>query len=372
MKRIVLLLILVLSALGPIIPIRAQAQTFNVLYAFKGFRGKHHGATPYAAVVLGPGGSLYGTTAFGGSEQEGTVFRLRANGHETILHSFVQGDGYQPQTTLIPDGAGNFYGTTLTTVFEVNKTGVLTVLYIFSGEVDGLPSPGLIRDKLGNLYGTTSNGGTYGFGTVFKLDTAGNKTILHSFDGTDGDSPTNVIIDKKLNFYGITAFGGVYNNGTVFKLGATGTFTVLHSFNGLDGQNPTGGLVRDPKGNLYGTTAGGGVYNRGTVFKMEGHGQSVLHDFTADTSFPVSLMLSASGSLYGTTLAGGPDNDGTVFKLDTNGGFKTLHAFVGTDGSAPDAALIEDGAGNLYGTTASGGDLSCGPYGCGVVFKVTP
>jgi uncharacterized repeat protein (TIGR03803 family) len=59
------------------------------------------------------------------------------------------------------------------------------VLYSFTGGADGgLPQAGVIRDPAGNLYGTTAIGGTAGWGVVFKLDTAGNETVLYDFTAT--------------------------------------------------------------------------------------------------------------------------------------------------------------------------------------------
>jgi hypothetical protein len=34
--------------------------------------------------------------------------------------------------------------------------------------------------------------------------------------------------------------------------------TVLHNFDGPDGERPAGGVIRDAEGNLYGTTYSGG------------------------------------------------------------------------------------------------------------------
>jgi len=65
-----------------------------------------------------------------------------------------------------------------------------TVLYDFQAPGDGaVPFAGVIRDQAGNFYGTTDDGGATGRGTVFKLDTAGNETVLHSFSGPDGSTP---------------------------------------------------------------------------------------------------------------------------------------------------------------------------------------
>src|SRR2546421_545381 len=121
-----------------------------------------------------------------------------------------------------------------------------TVLYSFTGSTDGaLPIAGLVRDKAGNLYGTTNGGGTSGAGTVFKLDTTGTETVLHSFTGsTDGSFPVaGLVRDKAGNLYGTTELGGTSGAGTVFKLDTTGTETVLHSFTGPDGAVPFAGLV---------------------------------------------------------------------------------------------------------------------------------
>src|SRR5438046_10762082 len=53
----------------------------------------------------------------------------------------------------------------------------------------------------------------------------------------------------------------------------------------------------------------------------------------------------------------------------------TLHSFDGTDGSSPQAALVQGTDGNFYGTTVDGGNGTCANYkivGCGTVFKIAP
>jgi uncharacterized repeat protein (TIGR03803 family) len=141
---------------------------------------------------------------------------------------------------------------------------------------------GLVLDSAGNLYGTTSNGGVYGYGTVFQLvrTSSGNwvgKT-LHSFNnnGTDGYQPiAGLAIDAAGNLYGTTSSGGTYGWGTAFKLkpstGDAWIETILHSFNlnGADGYKPSTSLVLDPAGtHLYGTTAQGGTNGAGVVFQI--------------------------------------------------------------------------------------------------------
>ena len=91
------------------------------------------------------------------------------------------------------------------------------------GAADGaMPYGGLVFDKAGNLYGTARNAGDAtaprGDGVVFKLDTSGKLTVLHTFNGTDGVWPsTSLARDSVGHFYG-TAGGGVEGLGVVFKL----------------------------------------------------------------------------------------------------------------------------------------------------------
>ena len=246
------------------------------------------------------------------------------------------------------------------------------ILHKFQAGADGaLPEAGLARDAAGNLYGTTFYG-PKGAGTVFKVDTAGKKTILHAFAaGADGAGPTgDLTIDAAGNLYGTTT-GSTSSNGTIFKLDKAGHETVLFSFNGFDGASPTGRLLRDHAGTIYGTTTVGGDPNCnsgkgcGVVFKLDKNGaETTLHQFkgTPDGAFPFAgLVQDASGNLYGTTSAGGDPTClcGTAFELDTSSKETVLHNFtgsaVGGDGAQPLAGLVRDAKGNLFGTTSIGG-----------------
>jgi uncharacterized repeat protein (TIGR03803 family) len=142
------------------------------------------------------------------------------------------------------------------------------LIYSFAGGDGEHPYAGLLMDKKGDLYGTTINGGAYGAGTVFKLDSSGNETVLHSFSGSDGAYPqAGLVMDKMGNLYGTTAGGGSYGYGCVFELTPSGNETVLHSFSysGDDGAYVPAGLVMDRTGNLYGTTGAGGAYGYGII-----------------------------------------------------------------------------------------------------------
>src|SRR5205814_1811028 len=108
-------------------------------------------------------------------------------------------------------------------------------------------------------------------GTVFKLDTTGKETVLHSFAvGSDGRKLyAGLIRDAAGNLYGTTFTGGAFGFGTVFKLDATGNETVLYTFTGgADGGYSRAGVIRDAAGNLYGTTGLGGAFSLGRVFKL--------------------------------------------------------------------------------------------------------
>jgi uncharacterized repeat protein (TIGR03803 family) len=273
---------------------RLNLKTNNetVLY---NFAGGTDGAGPQnqGQMVMDAAGDIYGTTTGGGvSDCDingffgcGTVFKLTNTGSETVLYRFCSeancSDGQNPIAGLVMDSTGNLYGTTFYggaygygTVFELNPTtGQETVLHSFDFSDGELPIGGVILDKSGNLYGAADGGGTIGDGTVFKMDTTGNETVLYNFcsapNCTDGALPQANIVRVGQDLYGTTYVGGAYGDGTVFMVNSKkGKETVLHSFAGSDGANPHGSLVRDKTGNLYGTTMQGGAYGAGTVFKV--------------------------------------------------------------------------------------------------------
>ena len=221
----------------------------------------------------------------------------------------------------------------------------------------GQPQGGLIQATDGYFYGTTSAGGTRGVGTVFKMDSVGNVTTLHSFNGADGASPWAALVEAgDGSFYGTTSVGGA-GVGTVFKIDPSGNFTTLHSFSsGSDGEYPYAALIQTSNGDFYGTTSGSiqsGSGNCGTVFRMDTSGKVVtLHTFGPEGCQPRAALIQATdGDFYGTTQYAG-NGYGTVFKMNSLGNVTTLHSFDGNDGLFPSAALIQASDGNFYGTTS--------------------
>jgi uncharacterized repeat protein (TIGR03803 family) len=308
----------------------------SVLYAFQ---GAADGGAPLADLVQDAMGNLYGTTAGGGTLGYGVVFKLDPTGKETVLHEFIGGS----------DGEN--------------------------------PHGGVIRDAAGNLYGTTEGGGSGGAGTVFKLDPSGNETILHSFAAPNGSLPIGDLVrDAAGNLYGITLEGGNYAGlclqisgcGVVYKVDTVGNFTLLHSFSGPDGEIPNAGLTLDSQNNLSGTAPAGGSTNNGLIFKIDASGnETTLYSFMggAHGASPYGgLVLDSSGNIYGTAQNAGdapaPFGDGVMFELDTAGKLTVLHTFNGSDGVWPSTTLARDSAGHLYGTAGGGVE------GLGVVFKL--
>jgi uncharacterized repeat protein (TIGR03803 family) len=371
---------ILLLALAIILPCRA-AKT-PILATLYNFTDLADGSFPEAGLVLGNGGSLFGTTSSGGSGW-GSVFELT------------------------PTKGGTWTETTL---------------YNFTGGADGgNPISDLVIGKNNVLYGTTNVGGAHGYGTVFEVvPSAGGvwtEKVLHSFaDGSDGAYPeAGVALVSSGALYGTTYGGGSAGLGTVFVVTPSQsgwTEKVLYSFQGgVDGANPLADLVFGSGGVLFGTTLQGGSVtnsngtfsNWGTVFALTPVGggtwtESVIYTFTggSDGGSPESpVIIGPSGVLYGNTFWGGtpticpeggyPQGCGTVYQLapPTGGGTTwtqtVLHTFTGhtPDGAHPYRNMILNAGGTLFGTTFSGGanDDICFPgsyTGCGTIFVLQP
>lgn len=354
-------------------PAQSQSRTLTVLYSFT---GPPDGAYPYGGVTMDRQGNLYGTTSQGGTYGKGTIYKIDTLGRMSVLHEFSDLEGWDPLGALLLDNYGNLYGTTYFRygawgiVFELKPSGNFKVLHAFGHDqlYDGAyPGSGLILDRVGNLYGTTYGAGRWGWGAVFKVDSrTGIETVLYSFEiGIDGSHPTcKLLMDSEGNLYGTTDFGGTFGSGTVFRLDPSGVETVLYNFGewpSPDGYQPTSELIKDAQGSLYGTTYKGGKFGYGTVFKLDPSGkQTVLHDFDGIAVNPYAgVVRDSAGNLYGTTQGAG----GTVYRLSRNGSFTILARFRD---ASPYAGVILDHAGNLYGATFSGGK-----YGYGMVYKLT-
>ena len=340
------------------------------LYLFTG-GPQSPAAINYSGVIFGPGGVLFGTTAYGGegdcftwggTSGCGTVFRL------------------QPPLSLCTN-ATCFWS--LTRLFEFDGAGGGATPY------GGKP----VFDHAGNLFGTTYAGGggncNGGCGVVYELSPSQGgwtQTVLYSFAGGPGDGAypwAGVTLDQAGNLYGTTQLGGAFGYGIIYKLSPSGsgwTETVLYNFQRpQDGGWPYAGLLFDTAGNLYGATTIGGSGDGGTLFKLSPNGSGwtyqTLCNFTRrpgqQAGGPVATpIMDAAGNIYGATGGDGAFGFGAVFKASNNGSgwvCTSLYDFTGgNDGRLPRSNLVMDSAGNLYGTAAGGAN------GFGVAYKVAP
>jgi uncharacterized repeat protein (TIGR03803 family) len=291
---------------------------------------------------------------------------------------------------------GTFYGTTPQgegprqvdqdngTVFSLVGNAV-QVISSFGRAPDGKTPTGGLIEVGGLLYGTTADGGHHQHGTVFQISPSGSEKVLYAFHaGAEGGGPVSSLVAKNGRFYGTTSGDGS-GYGTVFFVTPSGRYRLLHAFTGgSDGANPTAGLT-DIGGTLYGTTSAGGSGNCtggcGTVFKLVPSGIQVVYAFQggSDGAAPEAAVVGIDGTIFGTTSAGGKDNCsqgsslpgcGTVFKLTPAGAKTIIHNFGGGDDGYLGGSLTAVGH-VLYGTTVAGGGGTFCHIGCGTVFKMT-
>jgi uncharacterized repeat protein (TIGR03803 family) len=319
---------------GTIFSISPDGSNFSVLYSFKGGadgRGS-------AAGLTNVGGTLYGTTEVGGAKGQGTVFAITPAGAFSTLYSFKggSGDGAKPMAALT-NVRGTLYGTTASggsaggyinsgTIFSISTTGQEKVRYFFHSKKDDGADP---RSQLvylkGKLYGTTSlggSGGAFGNGTIFSVTTSGNETVLYRFkNDSDGDCVFNCYLTKlDGTLYGTACDGGKNRLGSIFSITTAGAFKTLYSASvkGLDGGSPSAPLTA-VAGILYGTMREGPVgTNNGTVFSVTTSGAlKVLYAFGggSDGAKPSARLSLVGGELLGTTALGGSKNAGTIYAI---------------------------------------------------------
>jgi uncharacterized repeat protein (TIGR03803 family) len=306
---------------GTVFKIKTDGSGFTLLHSFNSSDGANPAASLIQwqdGCLYGTTENGGAYTNFGrGNDGSGTVFKIKTDGSGfTLLHSFNISDGAFPTASLIQGSDGYLYGTTdlggafthvydggFGTVFKIKADGSGSILHSFNGS-DGHTANGLVRGKDGVLYGTTLAGGKQDQGTVFKLNPDGSSfTDLYSFNGPDGADPqAGLILGKDGYLYGTTSGGGATGNGAVFKLKADGSyFTLLHSFGGSssDGTYPNG-LIQGEDGNLYGTnfgdgiTRGGDIYGGGTIFRI-GPVAASLDPKILDVNVNTLLTVTGSG-----------------------------------------------------------------------------
>jgi len=247
------------------------------------------GSGPESGLTQAANGSFYGVSFYGGNSADGgTLFEINSTGKFNRLYQFCSQsgctDGASPNSAPIQGSDGNFYGTTawggaynLGTVYVLTVPGQPQTLYSFTSGTNWSVGPShLIQANDGNIYGLTSGGGATGYGSVFRITPgSGQFSTVYDFcsqsNCMDGYSPTSLLQGPDGNFYGTTGGGGT-GSGTVFKLTADGILTTLHNFcqqaHCLDGSEPLS-LTLATNGTLYGTASSGGKSGDGTLFSLD-------------------------------------------------------------------------------------------------------
>ena len=312
---------------GTVFKINTDGSSFATVCSLTG----NGGWGPQGGLLLS-GGLLYGTTVAGGILPEvfafadGTVFSVSTNGSGlTDLCIFTETSGAaDPQTGLALSG-NTLFGTTLNggtngngTLFKIGTNGSgYAEFHDFTIEGSGGNNPDGANPRAvpvlsgGMFYGTTRYGGTGGFGAVFKMNADGTGfTNIYSFANTDPATPIAALAVSGSTLYGMTPQGGS-GYGSVFRINTDGTgYTNIYSFNGTDGSIPTAGLVLSGS-TLYGATQGGGT-GLGDLFPVNTDGSHFtnIYNFTGGSNGanPGTVLVLLGNTLYGTAYHGGTNS----------------------------------------------------------------
>lgn len=382
------------------------------------------GRNPSGTLTLEAGGSLLGSTIFGGENGAGTLFRLHRSGLFSRVASFpatgygcsngspvsfadgsifgsAYGDFFQsgrgasciyqlspvgvfskweiPQwmsTSLHVAGDGWLYGASNYAFYRLNQIAPSspTPVYWDPGQGLEIKLQGLSRlaeDRF--IAPGRGKGALSGFGEIYSVGKDGSMETLAKFNGTDGMGPSSELIKGPDGaWYGTTSGSLIESeHGTVYRYSPQAGISTLWRFKTPRYAGSAAPLLRDEWGNFWGTTVTGGSADKGTVFRMSPAGElSIAWSFTGpDGARPLAgLVKGPQGSLYGTTSAGGNADGGTVFKISANGTFTSLVSFNWQNGASPEAGLTLGSDGAFYGTTSGGGPGS----GSGTIFRMTP
>jgi uncharacterized repeat protein (TIGR03803 family) len=312
------------------------------------FNGSTTGSYPNGSLYY-DGEFLYGMTQRGGANDMGTLFKIKPNGsgYTKLLDFAGTTNGSNPVGTLISDGIFLF-GTTIWggtndkgTVFKIKTDGnEYKKLLDFTGYTNGFePRGALIYDGT-YLYGMTTLGGINftslysGDGTIFKIKTDGTGYVklLDFTNAVNGQYPYGSLVSDGSYLYGMTNQGGINNKGTVFKISIDGSrYTKLLDFKGApNGCVPNGSLIY-VENFLYGMTWGCGINDYGTIFriKTDGSDYTKLWDFknVIDGRNPYGTLFYDTNFFYGMTYSGGINNQGVIFKfgISTTGDNKEIN-----------------------------------------------
>lgn len=370
------------------------------LLQFTGKAGKYPGGMVMAELVPDGRGWLWGTASKGGAHDHGTIFKINlTTGEMTTVVQFTGKAGAfigsQPICGLTLHEQGFFWGCTRNggamdkgTLFKIHaETGTFTSVAEFKPQNGFFPGANpetmLISDGAGHFWGTTSYEGR-GQGTIYKVHAeTGKVSVVLAFTGIEGAAPGgpargHLLRNGPESFIGASGFGGAAWSGTIYRVNIkTGRYTLIKDMSDLarttEGVEPHGSLCEGSDGTLWGTTFYHGAHHCGTIYKLDPVTQKLVSviDFTGrkgqnrGRSPDAGLVSDKRGYLWGTTRFGGQADMGTIFKIHEETGVLTTIADFNVDpqklpGGGPMAELVLDEKGNLWGTTFT------------TVFKVDP
>lgn len=360
----------------------AQMQPIQIFYEF------HPIERPLSGVIEATDDALYGTANGGDGSYDGSkLYRMTKQGELSIVHDFedpVDGAGIGAELLLGSDGL--LYGVTSFggtfdngVVFRVATNGRnFEVLHHFTGAGGRNPHGGLIEVENGIFYGVTSAGGLYDYGTVYSLTSSGTLTTLYHFSNTEGYNPRGPLIpDGNGALLGVTANSPPPADGSLFRLETDGSLRTLHSFvvGEALGYNPIGGLLRASDGNVYGVNATGASGSRGSIYRLDSNDDvGLLASITDTDSYPSDGLVQApNGKLYGSTdgYTSQYYSYGHLFEVGLDGSYRIVHNYNVVSGASPMGRLMVGADGHLYGTTS---EFGWGPTptligGQGTVFR---
>jgi len=297
---------------GTVFKMNQDGTGFTVL---KNFDGSNTGGASYAPLIQGGDGVLYGTTYVGGSGNAGTVFKLNTDGtgFAVLKHFSNSTTGGHPTAAVILGPGGALYGTAYHggsslagTIFKLNTDGSgFTVLqHLNTATIGGYPQAGLLLGSDGALYGAASEGGDFNAGTVFKVNSDGTGfTVLKSLDyWVDGAYPCAALIQGESGkLYGTTIHGGSHDWGVVFEMELDGTgYRVVKRLDyATTGGWAFAGLLQGNDDALYGAAGYGGDGDFGALFRLVPTGNAAptaVPDYSQPVHIGETAYLNGSAS----------------------------------------------------------------------------